>query len=82
MAEAVIDVFADGGFLIWGGTWKSVIDYQHFQVSRSLAQQLARASPAEAKALFREHVERYRSCRTRGGPESNRSKCSALADQP
>src|SRR5262249_17973450 len=26
-AEAVIDVFADEGFLIWGGYWTSAIDY-------------------------------------------------------
>src|SRR5215469_3945513 len=82
MAEAVIDVFADEGFLIWGGTWTSAIDYQHFQVSRGLAQRLARLSPDEAKAVFRQQVERYRACRTKGGPDSNRLKCVGLADQP
>ena len=82
MAEAVIDVFADEGFLIWGGTWQSAIDYQHFQVSRGLAQRLARLSPAEARAVFRQHVEHYRACRKKGGPDSSRSQCVALADQP
>src|ERR1043166_6429911 len=62
MAEAVIDVFADEGFFIWGGHWRSP-DYQHFQVSRELAQQLARFSPAQARAVFRQHVERYRASR-------------------
>jgi D-alanyl-D-alanine carboxypeptidase len=62
MAEAVIDVFADEGFFIWGGHWRSP-DYQHFQVSRDLAQQLARFSPARARDVFRQHVERYRASR-------------------
>ena len=71
MAESVIDVFADEGFPIWGGYWKSAIDYQHFQVSRGLAQQLARASPREAQAVFTQHVEHYRACRRQGGAKSN-----------
>jgi hypothetical protein len=76
MAEPVIDVFADEGFVIWGGRWHDPIDYQHFQVSRSLAERLARLPPAQAKAVFDRHVERYRSCRRNGG--SSRSKCAAL----
>lgn len=82
MAEAAIDAFADEGFLVWGGTWNTSIDYQHFQVSRSLAQQLARLSPSQAKTVFRQHVERYRMCRSAGGPQSNRSRCIALDGQP
>jgi D-alanyl-D-alanine carboxypeptidase len=76
MAESVIDVFADEGFSIWGGYWKNPIDYQHFQVSRSLAQQLAGLAPAQAKVVFAQHVERYRACRRQGGAESSRSNCS------
>jgi D-alanyl-D-alanine carboxypeptidase len=76
MAESVIDVFADEGFSIWGGHWKSAIDYQHFQVSRSLAQQLAGVAPAEARAVFTQHVERSRACRRKGGAESSPSNCS------
>jgi hypothetical protein len=76
MAEPVIDVFADEGFVIWGGRWHDPIDYQHFQVSRSLAERLARLPPAQAKAVFDQHVERYRTCRRNGG--SSRSKCAAL----
>jgi hypothetical protein len=52
LAEAVINVFANEGFSIWGGYWKSAIDYQHFQVSRDFAEQLARLAPAQAKAAF------------------------------
>jgi hypothetical protein len=79
MAESVIDAFADEGFVIWGGYWKSAIDYQHFQVSRSLAQQLARLAPAQAKTVFAQHVERYRACRRKGGAEASRSNCTRRA---
>jgi len=82
LAEAAIDVFADEGFSIWGGYWKSAIDYQHFQVSRGLAEQLARLAPARAKAVFAEHVERYRNCRKTGEPAASREKCVALDGQP
>jgi hypothetical protein len=57
LAEAVIDVFAAEGFSIWGGYWKSSVDYQHFQVSRGLAEELARLAPAQAKAVFAQHVK-------------------------
>jgi hypothetical protein len=77
LAEAVIDVFADGGFVIWGGYWNSSIDYQHFQVSRGFAEQLARLAPGEAKAAFAQHVERYRACRRKGGAEAGRASCIA-----
>jgi hypothetical protein len=76
MAESVIDVFADEGFSIWGGSWKNAIDYQHFQVSRSLAQQLAGLAPAQAKAAFAQHVERYRACRRKGGADGRPANCS------
>ena len=57
LAESIIDVFAEEGFVIWGGTWKNP-DYQHFQVTRSLAQQLVQLSPAQARDLFAQHVRR------------------------
>ena len=76
MAESVIDVFADEGFSVWGGYWKSATDYQHFQVSRSLAQQLARLAPAQAKTVFAQHVERYRACRRKSGADASRSGCA------
>jgi hypothetical protein len=67
MSESVVDIFADNGFSIWGGDWHNPIDYQHFQVSRDLAEQLARASREEAKAIFDKQLERYRRCRQSGG---------------
>ena len=66
MAETVIDIFADNGFSIWGGDWHSPIDYQHFQVSRTFAQQLASAPAANARAIFEQHVGSYRQCRRSG----------------
>src|SRR5262249_60172500 len=62
MAEAVVRVFADEGFQIWGGYWDDPIDYQHFQVSRRLAEQLAAASPAQAARLFDAVAQRFRKC--------------------
>jgi hypothetical protein len=75
MAESAIDVFADQGFLVWGGYWRNPIDYQHFQVSRSMAVRLAALPPAQAQAAFRQYVERYRACRRNTGQGAPRSKC-------
>jgi hypothetical protein len=82
MAEAVIEVFADNGFLIWGGYWDDPIDYQHFQVSQKLAKQLAQLSPDQAKSVFEAHVARYRTCRRTPteGSEASRSKCVMAND--
>jgi hypothetical protein len=72
MAEAVVDLFASEGFLIWGGYWDDPIDYQHFQVSRPLAERLARLSPSQALAAFERHIQRYRTCRR---TSASRSPC-------
>jgi hypothetical protein len=66
MAEQVIDVFADNGFLIWGGDWHNPIDYQHFQVDRDLAEQMARLSSSAAREVFEKRAEEYRRCRQSG----------------
>lgn len=66
MAEAVVDLFAENGFSIWGGDWKNPIDYQHFQVGRDLARRLAESSSANAKAIFEMQIEQYRRCRRAG----------------
>jgi hypothetical protein len=62
MAEAAVKTFADNGFLIWGGYWDEPIDYQHFQVSRKLAEQLAKLRSSEAAEVFNRVVERFRTC--------------------
>jgi hypothetical protein len=76
MAETVIEVFADHGLTTWGGTWNNPIDYQHFQVSRRFAGQLARASSAQSRALFERHVERYRACRASAKGDPARRACA------
>ena len=82
MAEAVIDIFADNGFLIWGGYWDDPVDYQHFQTGRRTAERLASASAAEAEAIFNGLVERYRSCRRSSSRQAppNRTKCIMQAE--
>jgi hypothetical protein len=66
MAEAVIDIFADNGFPVWGGDWKRPIDYQHFQVGRDLAKRLAQVSNESAKVIFEDQIKQYRHCRETG----------------
>jgi hypothetical protein len=82
MAESVIDVFADNGFLIWGGYWDDPIDYQHFQVGRKMAEHLASSPPQQAEAIFNDLVERYRECRRphSGKPGLGRIQCIMQAD--
>jgi D-alanyl-D-alanine carboxypeptidase len=62
LAEAVVRVFANEGFLIWGGYWDNPIDYQHFQVSRKLAERFAGLSPAQASRAFDQVVDRFQTC--------------------
>jgi hypothetical protein len=78
MAEAILDVFAENGFLTWGGYWDNPIDYQHFQVGLETAKRLAAAAPAEAEGAFNGIVQRYRDCRN--SRQSVRSECIMLAD--
>lgn len=56
MAESIIDVFASHGFIYWGGYWDTPIDYQHFQVSREMAELMAEMTRSEAEAFFDEYV--------------------------
>ncbi|BEV14756.1 M15 family metallopeptidase [Herbaspirillum sp. DW155] len=63
MAEEVISVFYEHGFLVWGGQWKQPIDYQHFEIgSRSFIQTLVSLPKAQARAEFERYVARYRQC--------------------
>jgi hypothetical protein len=62
MAETVVRLFADEGFLIWGGYWDNPIDYQHFQVSRKLAERLADLPPTQAASEFDRVVDRFHAC--------------------
>jgi len=70
MAEDVIELFAIHGFTIWGGDWDAPIDYQHFQVSRTLAKRLAALPTEKAQTAFEQHVKAYRQCRANNKPRT------------
>jgi hypothetical protein len=81
-SEQVVELFAQHGFLIWGGDWKKPIDYQHFQVSRKLAERMAKLPTPQARQLFESTVAAYRACRTGNGHGSkpkDRMVCAAAA---
>lgn len=79
MAESVIDVFADNGFIGWGGYWNFPIDYQHFEIgSRGFAARLTIASPDKARKMFEEYVTAYSNCmrsEQNGEHAAARKKC-------
>jgi D-alanyl-D-alanine carboxypeptidase len=80
--EAIVDIFAENGFFIWGGSWHDPIDYQHFQVGRKTAERLAAAPPAQAQSIFSQMVERYQACwqASADKDQTTRKKCIAVAD--
>jgi D-alanyl-D-alanine carboxypeptidase len=87
MAEAIVQVFAEEGFLIWGGYWDEPIDYQHFEVGRRLAERLVSATPSDAETIFESVIQRYRKCRTeaksgeaKSGDEAGRVNCINTLD--
>jgi hypothetical protein len=81
MVEPVVRVFADEGFLMWGGYWDDPVDYQHFQVGQKLAEQLAGSSPAVAARKFDQVVRRFRACQRRYRPQTLPSRnCVEQAD--
>jgi D-alanyl-D-alanine carboxypeptidase len=83
MAEAVVRLFAEDGFLMWGGYWDSPIDYQHFQVSRELAERLAGLPSSQAAGYFDRVINRFRACE-RSHPRGAlpNPKCLHQADDP
>jgi hypothetical protein len=56
MAEAVVAIFAENGFPVWGGNWDDPIDYQHFDIGRSLTETLAGLAPDAARAAFEDSI--------------------------
>lgn len=50
--ETVVDLFKKNGFRIWGGSWESPVDYQHFQVEREYAKKMVSDTPEDAAQLF------------------------------
>lgn len=84
LAEDVVDLFAEHGYLVWGGDWNSPIDYQHFEAGdQAFARRLAQATPSEAAALVDARIERYRRCRAAPGaavsPQALRARCVSTA---
>lgn len=57
MVEPIVSIFHKYGFRDWGGDWKDLMDYHHFQTPRFLAQLLAEMVPEEAEDFFRWYVE-------------------------
>jgi len=87
LAEDVVEVFAEHGFLVWGGDWNSPIDYQHFEAGdQDFAQRLLQATPSEAASLVDARIERYRRCSAAlaatGSPEALRVRCVSTAMHP
>jgi hypothetical protein len=63
MTETIRGLFADNGFLVWGGDWKQPIDYQHFEIGdRAFIEKLARSDPKRAAQMFDRYVRTYQDC--------------------
>ncbi len=79
MAESVINIFAQYGFLTWGGEWDSPIDYQHFEVgSTAFVEDLSHQSSEVAHETFNQYVQRYQECfskSTQPDPNQKRIDC-------
>lgn len=77
-SEQIVELFAQHGFPIWGGDWEKPVDYQHFQVSRKLAERLAKLPVPQARELFESTVVAYRACRAgHGSKPKDRKVCAA-----
>ncbi|WP_019614571.1 M15 family metallopeptidase [Psychromonas ossibalaenae] len=63
-AEQVLAVFAQNGFIYWGGYWDTPIDFQHFQTSRDMAYLMSDLDGASAGLFFKNYVNWYRQCST------------------
>ncbi|AEE50238.1 M15 family metallopeptidase [Haliscomenobacter hydrossis] len=59
-AEEIVEVFARHGFYGWGGYWDTPIDYQHFQLSRSVSEILVLMDPLTAANFFTQTVQFYK----------------------
>lgn len=59
LAEAVVEIFAQNGFVVWGGYWDEPLDYQHFDIGRALAETLAALPSDEARKRFEETISAY-----------------------
>jgi hypothetical protein len=79
-AEEVVALFADNGFINWGGYWNFPIDYQHFELgNKTFIKRLASSSPEAAEQIFDSYVSTYRHCVARNStlPEAVARKVCA-----
>ncbi|HEY4317219.1 MAG TPA: M15 family metallopeptidase [Herbaspirillum sp.] len=76
MAEAVRVLFAENGFLVWGGAWHEPVDYQHFEIGeRAFVEKLAHAGPDQAARMFERYVRTYRNCVALRTPTGREAQC-------
>jgi hypothetical protein len=52
MVESIAPVFAENGFVIWGGNWTTPIDYHHFQPPRLVAELLSVMNREDGTRFF------------------------------
>lgn len=57
MVEPIVEVFHKFGFRDWGGMWKDLMDYHHFQTPRFLAFLLAEMTSNHAFQFFEWYVD-------------------------
>lgn len=74
-AEEVINIFAQNGFIYWGGYWDTPIDFQHFQTSRDIAYLMTAMPTKEASVFFNHYVDWVQSCQQNyGSKQMNKFK--------
>ena len=54
--KSVVDIFSEHGFNIWGGNWRQVKDYHHFQFERGVAERLISSDYKSGSVLWAEHL--------------------------
>ncbi|MDZ4833682.1 MAG: M15 family metallopeptidase [Candidatus Melainabacteria bacterium] len=59
MIEPVISVFAENGFVIWGGSWTTPIDYHHVQPPRMVADLLTIMNKEDGIRFFEFCADRH-----------------------
>jgi len=59
MIEPVVSVFAENGFVVWGGSWTTPIDYHHFQPPRMVADLLVVLSREDGIRFFELCADNY-----------------------
>jgi hypothetical protein len=54
----VVDLFQQHGFSIWGGDWNFPVDWQHFQLTRKQAEDLANLSYEQGLEFFEQFTRK------------------------